>query len=264
MNTSKRSFLLLTRVTFYLLPALLVLVSLPCSANVPTPPAPPPPPAGYCQTINTELTDDLNAFNATVSSLWNGTTYPTLYAGNLPSANGNVGPGLTNSTQMTAVLNQLQVLQAMGHKAVMIQVGFPVLYEPFYGSQAAYQPYANFYTQLAQTIRAMGMKIIVENDVLLSSDIQAGWTNTAAFYATLNWTEYQAARAQMAATVAQVIQPDYLVLGEEPDSESFQAAQPNVNIPGDAAAMIAGEIAAVQALNLPNPPQMGAPALAPR
>ena len=62
----------------------------------------------------------------------------------------------------------------------------------------------------------------------------------------------------MAATVAQVIQPDYLVLGEEPDSESFQAAQPNINIPGDAAAMIGGEIAAVQALNLSSPPLMGA------
>ena len=112
-------------------------------------------------------------------------------------------------------------------------------------------PYANFYAQVAATARAMGMKIIVENDVLLSNDVQAGWTNTAAFYATLSWTQYQAARAQMAATVAQVIQPDYLVLAEEPDSEAYQAGQPNVNIPSDAAAMVSGEIAAVQALDLP-------------
>jgi len=251
-------FSLLTKAAFGFLPALVLSISLPCSANVPTPPAPPPTPAGYCQTINTELTNDLNAFNATLSSVWNGSTYPTVYAGNLTSANGNVGPGLTNSTQMTAVVNQLQVLQAMGHTAIMIEMGFPLLYQPFYSSQSQYQSYLTFYTQLAQTIHGMGMQVIVENDVLLSSDMQAGWTNTAAFYATLNWTQYQAARAQMAATVAQFVQPDYLVLGEEPDSESFQAAQPNVNIPGDAAAMIGGEIAAVQALNLSSPPLMGA------
>jgi hypothetical protein len=52
--------------------------------------------------------------------------------------------------------------------------------------------------------------------------------------------------------IAQVVQADYLVLAEEPDTEASQAGQPNLNIPGDAAAMISGEIAAVQALNLPN------------
>jgi fibronectin type 3 domain-containing protein len=56
----------------------------------------------------------------------------------------------------------------------------------------------------------------------------------------------------MAATVATVIAPDYLVLAEEPDSEAKQSIQPNLNTPADAAAMVSGEIAAVQALNLPN------------
>lgn len=55
----------------------------------------------------------------------------------------------------------------------------------------------------------------------------------------------------MAATVAQTMQPDYLVLAEEPDTEAAQAGQPNMNNPSDAAQMISGEIAAVQALNLP-------------
>ena len=80
----------------------------------------------------------------------------------------------------------------------------------------------------------------------------AGLT-TAAYFSTLSWTQYQAARATMAATVAQVMQPDYLVLAEEPDSEAAQAGQPNLNIPTNAAAMVSGEIAAVQALNMPNP-----------
>ena len=76
---SKQHFPLLTRATFDLLPALFVLISLPCKANVPTPPVPGPPPAGYCQAIETELTTDLNAFKATLNSLWNGSTSPVLY-----------------------------------------------------------------------------------------------------------------------------------------------------------------------------------------
>jgi len=249
---SKRRFPLLARVALHLLPALLVLVSLPCKANVPTPPAPPPVPAGYCQTINTELTGDLNAFNTTLSSLWNGSTYPTLYTGNLMMANGNTGPTLINGSTFISVQNELAQLQAMGYQAVLIQVGFPVLYEPFFANQSVYQQYVSFYAQVAATIRAMGMKIVVENDSLLSSDAQAGWTNTAAYFSTLSWAQYEAGRATMAATVAQVIAPDYLVLAEEPDTEAAQALQPNINIPADAAAMVSGEIAAVQALNLPN------------
>jgi fibronectin type 3 domain-containing protein len=249
---SKRRFPLLTRVAFHLLPALLALVTLPCEANVPAPPAPLPVPAGYCQTINTEMTGYLNAFNTTLSSLWNGSTYPTLYTGNLMMANGNTGPNLINGSTFISVQNELAQLQAMGYQAVLIQVGFPILYEPFYPSQTVYEQYVGFYAQVAATVRAMGMKIVVENDSLLSSDAQAGWTNTAAYFSTLSWAQYQAGRAAMAVTVAQVIAPDYLVLAEEPDTEAAQALQPNLLIPADAAAMVSGELAAVQALNLPN------------
>src|SRR5271155_3945169 len=127
--TYNRRFSILTNAAFGLLPALLLSVTMPCKANVPTPPPPPPLPAGYCQTIDTELTGDLNAFNTTLNSLWNGSTYPTLYTGNLMMANGNTGPTLISSTTFVAVQNQLVELQAMGYKAVLIQVGFPILYE---------------------------------------------------------------------------------------------------------------------------------------
>ena len=57
------------------------------------------------------------------------------------------------------------------------------------------------------------------------------------------------------------MQPDYLILANEPDTEAAQTGQQNLNNPVDAALMIAGEIAAVQAealLNLTPAPQMGA------
>jgi fibronectin type 3 domain-containing protein len=123
------------------------------------------------------------------------------------------------------------------------------LYEPFFGSQTALQPYLNFYQGLAQGVHALGMKLLVENNVLLSTGTEAGWTNVGAYYATLTWAEFIAARATMAGTVAQYMQPDYLMLSEEPDNEAANTGQTNLNIPLDAAAMIAGEITAARAVS---------------
>ncbi len=171
---------------------------------------------------------------------------PTVYAGNLSMADANVGPGLSGPDYLNSVEIQLGELKALGVKAVLVQVGFPVLYEPFFGSTSAMQPYLTFYQQLAVAVKAAGLKLIVENNTVLVNDSESGWTNLNAYFATLNWTEYMLGRATMAATVATTMQPDYLVLAEEPDTEALNSGQPNVNIPADAATMIAGEISAVR------------------
>ena len=83
-------------------------------------------------------------------------------------------------------------------------------------------------------VRAAGLKLIVENDTLLVNDVQAGW-NAAPFYATLDWAQYQQARAQTAVTVAQTMQPDYLVVVEEPDTEAANSGQNQANTPSGSA-----------------------------
>ena len=239
-----------------LLAAMTWLPQLPCRADVPAPPVPPPPPAGYCSTIYDELSGDLQAFNIllTVPPTWKPIAGgPTSFAANLQVADGNTGPGLIGPDYLPGVLTQLQEEKALGIQAIMVQVGFPVLYAPFYGGEAGLTPYVNFYTQVAQAVKNAGLKLIVENDVLLSGDISGGWGSTLNdFYSTLDWDQYMAARATMAATVAQTMQPDYLVLAEEPDGEAKNSGQQNMDIAADAAQSIAGEIAAVQALTLPH------------
>ena len=111
---------------------------------------------------------------------------------------------------VASVLAQLQELKAMGVQAVTVEVGFPMLYEPFFSSQPQYQQFVTFYQNVAASVRAAGLKLIVENECLLNDSVVDGW-NPAAFYATLNWTQYQAARAQTAVTIAQTMQPDYMV-----------------------------------------------------
>jgi fibronectin type 3 domain-containing protein len=252
-NSKLRAFIFTT--------ALAVIAYSPCKADVPAVVAAPAPPAGYCTSIYSELQNDLQAFNAQLATppTWTPVAGgPTLFGANLAWADSNTGPSISNPSYLPSVIAQLQELKAMGIQSVEVSVGFPVLYEPFYGSQAALQPYLTFYTAVAQAVHAAGLKLIVDNEELFSDDIAAGWTNTNAFYSTLNWPQYMAARAAMAATVATTMQPDFMVLANEPDTEAAQTGQQNLNNPVYAAQMIAGEIAAVQALNLPSPPQLGA------
>ena len=201
------------------------------------------------QAIYTSLDTYLTNFNATLGPP---TGKQVQFTGNLVNANANAGPQLGNSAGSPAVWLQLQELKSMGVRAIMVEVGFPMLYEPFLTSQGqSYSQYVTFYQQVAANVRAAGLKLIVENDTLLSSDVQAGW-NTAPFYATLNWTEYQEARAQTASTIAQTMQPDYLVVLEEPDTEANNTGQTNVNTPSGATAMLSGILTSVHQSGVPN------------
>jgi len=225
--------------------AALIGVCLPSLADVPTPPTPPQIPTGsYCSEIASEAQGYMNTFNGSIGTP---PTAPVLHAAQLQQADSNTGPAVY--TGLAGSLIQAQELQAMGFQAIKITVGFPILYEPFWGSTTAMQPYLTFYQDLVTGIHAMGMKVIIENTVLLSSGSEAGWTNVGPFYNTLNWTEYEAARATMAATIAQDINPDYLILAEEPDTEAANTGQSNMNNPVDAAALILGEITSVRLVN---------------
>ncbi len=236
----------------HVLAALSVLAYATCKADVPPPLAPSTVPAGsYCSSIYTELYGDMQAFNTVLASPPSNWTPipggPTLYAANLMWANGNTGPSISNPDYLqVTVLPELQAMKALGIQAVVVPVLFPILYEPFYGSQTAYQPYLTLYTGIAQAVRAAGLKLIVDNEILFSNDTAAGWTTMNAFFGPLTWPEYIAARATMAATIVQYMQPDYLVLANEPDTEAIQTGQQNLNNPVDAAQMVQAEITAVQ------------------
>jgi fibronectin type 3 domain-containing protein len=211
--------------------------------------APPVPPEFL--DLYTSLNTYLTTFNASIN-YGKGSQYPVAFALDLKSANGNVGPQLANSGSLTAMQLQLQELQAMGAKAIAIEIGFPLLYERFLTGQGQnYTQFVSLYQQVAAAVRAAGMQLIVENDSLLSNDVQAGW-NVGPFYATLDWAQYQQARAQTALTVAQTLQPDYLVVLEEPDTEAANTGQSQVNTPSGAAGLVSQMLSSVQQAGLPN------------
>jgi fibronectin type 3 domain-containing protein len=197
------------------------------------------------QALYTSLDNYLVSFNTTLNSKWNGVKYPVLFTANLYNANANAGPQMINSGSVSAILAQLQELKAMGVQAVTVEVGFPMLYEPFFSSQTQYQQFVAFYQNLAVSVRAMGLKLIVENECLLNDQVTDSW-NVAPFYASLNWTQYQAARAQTAVTIAQTMQPDYMVVLEEPDTEAAMSGQTEVNTVSGATSMLSQTLTALQ------------------
>src|SRR5260370_16510448 len=122
MNT-KVSILLLTKSVVYFIAMLRLLVSFPDRVTAQTAPQVP----STFQDLYTELDNYLVNFNATLTANGSITPYPVLWTGSLKSANGNVGPQLI--TDQSAMLLQLQALKAMGAQSIMVQVGFPVLWE---------------------------------------------------------------------------------------------------------------------------------------
>jgi fibronectin type 3 domain-containing protein len=182
--------------------------------------------------------------------------------GALKAADANDGLGLLTNlggTQSQPALVsyggiqlQINALKASGAQAIMVEVGFPMLYEPYMVTQGStyQQQFMNLYSAVANAIRQGGMKVVVENDSLMVNDVAANW-DVAPFYATLNWTEYQAARAQTALTIAQVMTPDYLVLLQEPQTEASNSGQANVNTVSGSVSMLTQLLASVQQSGVP-------------
>ncbi len=209
----------------------------------------PPVPASW-QDLYTTLANDLTAFDTTLDASWNGAKYPVVFSGNLWNASADSGPQLLGSGYLNGIQMQLQELKAVGVQAVVVEVGFPMLYEPFFSSHAEYEQYVSFYQQVAAAVRALGLKLIVESTCLRTGLTFSGF-DPGAYYATLDWDQYQQARAQTVATVAQTMHPDYLVVLEEPDTEAVLSGQTNVNTVAGATGMLSLILTSLQQAAVP-------------
>jgi hypothetical protein len=192
--------------------------------------APPPVPAAY-QDLYDSLSTELQSFDSTLRSGWNGSSYAYLRAPQLEAANSDQYTQLLNATYYTyAVEPQLDELQALGANAVTIHINFPIFYQPFFtyaGNTAQYQQFVSFYQQLAQDVRGRGMKLVVE--AALGMPTPDNYVSSfQAYLKTLTWPEYEQGRAINALTAAQLLEPDYMTVMIEPDQEAFVSGQANL------------------------------------
>lgn len=188
---------------------------------------------------------------ALMSAQYNGTKYPVNYASVLMSANDDNGVR-TSFTDLTPVDNELNVLQAVGFNTVMVRVGFPLFDQSFWEflgqtsaqAQQTVQNYLSFYELVAQDIHSrkdvngQPMKFIVEACPLMTVDNPGTNLNAAGFYQSLSLESYEEGRSASDVTIAQYIEPDFLTIQAEPDTDARDDYRPELNTPATDVAMV--------------------------
>jgi uncharacterized protein (TIGR03437 family) len=190
-------------------------------------------PSTYSATCN-ELQGHLTSFQGILTSQWNKTKAPAAFSAELTSADCNQGLAVLLSPRtINSVQTQLDGFARVGVQSVTFAVGFPILYQPFFtfnNDPQDYQTILNFYKAVAAAVHQHGMRVLIETSVMFPQIA----TNLplAAYYQTLHPAPPSAAvtagRGAVALTIATELQPDWLNLGSEPDT---QAALLGLNTP---------------------------------
>ncbi len=145
------------------------------------------------------------------------------------------------------MLNELNGEAAMGVKAVTVEIGCPVFDPDFYifsgqtaaQAQQTVQSWLSYYQFLVQAIHQRGLKMIVEDNPLLTYYISSNSSfNPGSYYKTLSFAAFEQIRSQNNIIIAQQIKPDYLILQSEPQTDAVNDYRPELNNASQDAAMI--------------------------
>jgi len=157
-----------------------------------------------------ELSDNLSMRETELRSDWNGTPTQVIYSATLLSASSNNGNKLFDAAFREGNRLILNSLVALGIKGIVIQINYPILTLGFTSDAAAY---LSTFSEIADEIRALGLKVIVEHNVLLP-----GYSSLdpISYYSTLTKSSFgQESYLEVRAIIEQ-INPDYLSLVTEP------------------------------------------------
>jgi uncharacterized protein (TIGR03437 family) len=114
----------------------------------------------------------------------------------------------------------------------------------------------NFYKMVVAEIRRRGLKIVIETGVLdpgTASDLPL-----KQYYSTLSFAQIAAGRAQAAQTIAQELQPDWLNLGSEPDTQSAFLGLPSEYTAQQYASLISTIVTQLRGAGIDGKPLIGA------
>ncbi|MEO8663608.1 MAG: hypothetical protein ABI693_34445, partial [Bryobacteraceae bacterium] len=149
------------------------------------------------------------------------------FSAHLGTLNSNRGSVILGAGNYLSFQRELAGLKALGVKGVVANIDYPILDSGFdaYGGQAA--DYLALYRSAAVDIRAAGLKLIVETGGIFSDPVFSP-LNVTPFYDSLSLTQYMNGRATQAALIATQLQPDYLNVLQEPDTEALQSGKAEV------------------------------------
>jgi hypothetical protein len=193
----------------------------------------------------------IRTFDGKVSAAWNGQKSGVSFGGELLTANGNRGLQLLGPTALAGVRLELDRLKALGLQSVVVAVGFPILHAPFFqynGDPKDAAAFLAFYQTVAQEIHARNMKMVAKCSLLFTGSYTAGsGFDLAAYYASLSPSQLLSAQSEMAAELATKIQPDWINLGSEPDTQAALSGNAALGTPAGFAALIAQEVSHIRA-----------------
>lgn len=216
-----------------LLGLLITLISLTSKAQVPP----------QWDTAKVQLTLKLNQINTEILNRWDNQHYCTDFAGNLMLANSNRGyalftPDTTFPFPIPAYQNalyakidtMLMAFDTLGYQAVDVTLQYPMLVDSFTNSQY----YLDFYMTVCQKIKQKGFKLIIGcqaafvdsvfGEPKLTSDIEKHYFNPDNNIITndsLEILRYKQEKLQMMQTIIDSLQPDYLTLEMEPQTQEY-------------------------------------------
>jgi fibronectin type 3 domain-containing protein len=185
----------------------------------------PPVPPEYAD-LDTAMRNSINVFNQSILADWDGSKPPVIFSGHLQTVNSNGGTAILGNTD--SLLIELNGLKALGVTGVVLNIDFPVLDPNFdaWGGQSA--NFLGFYQNVVNEIRARNLKVIVESGAIFTDPAFSHWPLVADYYQSLSIENYRSSRAQQALVIAQQLQPDYLNVVQEPDTEANQTGKPEL------------------------------------
>jgi len=211
-------------------------------------------------TTCTELEGYLTSFASTLSTEWDGAPSPVAFSTELLAADANRGlKVLLDPSTFDAVVTELNALDLVGLQSVTVAVGFPILYQPFYQYNNDPQDYTqvlSLYQNVIAELRRRGLRVVIETSVLFPS--HATDLPLSAYYATLSADQITAGRAVVAQTIAQQLQPDWLNLGSEPDTQSALLGLSAEYTPQEYAAEISTIVTQLRGAGINGKPLLGA------
>lgn len=170
-------------------------------------------PAEY-QPLYDTLDSTLTNFNtAYAAELANPTGNPT-FGAELLTANGNRGEILLEDITYDATLLYMDALQAMGAGGVSIQIAYPLLLTDYPRADE----YLAFYQRVVDAAHERGLLVLIENGPVFPD---GQYSSVSADFSGLTVEAYFAGRTQMIVSIATEIRPDYLSMGEEPNTEKM-------------------------------------------
>ncbi len=176
------------------------------------------------QNLYLSLKRNLDDYEAYLESQNKSEYYPIIFAAELLPANSNRGTELLASQTLQSTILFLDRLRELGVQGVTIPVHYP-LYTPDFPH---YQEYVQFYRQVVREIRERDMRLDIESAVIFAN---TPFSAIDFSYAGLTFEEFKVERKQMIVAIIQDLQPDYLNLGAEPDTEYQLTGLKELNSP---------------------------------